>query len=398
VISTRAWSRDLSELTLAQAVAVRDSRLAEPVPTGAEGTWELRTGSMIGVAFGEDWELRVVPKLDVPKLMFLLVYAVDTTGWQRSKALFEEADDVITALATGFAVLASSALDRGLLRGYVWREDALPVVRGRIQFGTQIARGGGLPLPVHLAYEDFTEDILENRLLRTATELLLRLPRVPADARRQLRRIRSILEQVEPLREWRRVEAPKPTRLNASYMPALRLAELILSSASLSTSVGEISSTTFVFDMNKVFEDFVTAAFRRAMRPYGGIVADQEKEHSLDVAGRLRLKPDLVWRVGSAPRAVLDAKYKEIDLGVMRHPDAYQMLAYCTAYGLPRGYLVYAKDSGAEPRMHMIRNSGHEIEVVTLDVEKEPEDLLSDVNALAERVARRSTSPKALAA
>jgi 5-methylcytosine-specific restriction enzyme subunit McrC len=63
------------------------------------------------------------------------------------------------------------------------------------------------------------------------------------------------------------------------------------------------------------------------------------------------------------------------------------MLAYCTAYGLPRGYLVYAKDSGAEAAVHRIRNTAVEIEVVAVDVGTEPEALLGQVRALAVRVA-----------
>ncbi len=350
------------------------------------------------MVLGEDWELRVVPKLKVPRLMFLLAFATDERGWKETIAGFEPTDDVVSALASGFSWHATWALDRGLLRGYVRREEARSDIRGRIEFASQIARSAGLPLPVHVSYDDFTENIAENRILRTVAELLLLLPRIPTQTRRRLQRTRAVLDQVEPLAEWRHTKAPPITRLNARYEPALRIAELILGSTSISALSGAMRSTTFIFDMNKVFEDFVTAAFGSSMRRYGGVVTDQEKEHSLDVGGRLRLKPDLVWRVGSTPRAVLDAKYKEIDLGVMRHPDAYQMLAYCTAYGLPRGYLVYAKDSGAEPRVHTIRNSGHEIEVVTLDVEKEPADLLADVDALAERVARHSAGSAPLAA
>ena len=74
----------------------------------------------------------------------------------------------------------------------------------------------------------------------------------------------------------------------------------------------------------------------------------------------------------------------------MRHPHAYQMLAYCTSYGLNIGYLSYAKDSGAEPRTHRIRNSPYEIVVTTIDVGKQPEDVLADVAGLADRVVREA--------
>ena len=40
--------------------------------------------------------------------------------------------------------------------------------------------------------------------------------------------------------------------------------------------------------------------------------------------------------------------------------DAYQMLAYCTALGLDRGYLVYAKDAGETDRSHQSRTPGRD--------------------------------------
>lgn len=390
-----AWSRRKEALTLSQANAMERAGLAEVVAADVDGLWEIRTGSKVGVVLGDDWELRVVPKLAVPRLMFLLAYAADPRGWRKVVSHFESADDVLAALATGFSWHASWAIDRGLLRGYVGIEELRPTLRGRLRFADQIARGGGLPMPMHVAYDDFTEDVLENRMLVTATELLLRLPRLPTDARRRLQRVRAVLEHVTPLDSWRRVAAPPVTRLNARYEAALRLAELILSSASINANVGRVSSTTFVFDMNKVFEDFVTAAFRAAMKQYGGVVRDQVTPFSLDADGVLSLKPDLSWWSGGACRAVLDAKYKAIDEGVMRHPDAYQMLAYCTAYGLSRGYLVYARDSGAEPRVHRVRNSDCEIVVATLDVELEPSELLVAVDQLAARVASAAAEPLA---
>ena len=129
----------------------------------------------------------------------------------------------------------------------------------------------------------------------------------------------------------------------------------MLRSLSISQEAGKFESTTFVFDMNKVFEDFVTAAFTDSMRRYGGTVRPQVGEYSLDVGARLRLKPAIGWWDGSRCLAVLDAKYKAIDDGLLRHGDAYQMLAYCTAYGLRRGYLVYAKDTGIEATTHVVR-------------------------------------------
>ena len=150
-------------------------------------------------------------------------YAADQTGWKDVRADFERQDDLFAAIASGFSWHATWALERGLLRGYVRCEERRRPPRARFGSATQIARSGGLPLPVEVAYDDFTEDILENRMLRTATQLLLRLPRVTGDARRRLLRLRAILDGVEPLAAWRGGEgaadhAPQPA-LRAGAAP-----------------------------------------------------------------------------------------------------------------------------------------------------------------------------------
>jgi 5-methylcytosine-specific restriction enzyme subunit McrC len=319
--------------------------------------------------------------------MFLLAYAADQRGWRNIVAPFEQERDEVAAVASGFAWHASRALERGPIRGYRRREERADALRGRVRFADQIARGAGLPIPLEIAYSDYTPDVLENRMLLTAASLLLRLPRVATSARRRLMHVRAQLENVQMLRDWRGVRAPDVTRLNEHYRPALALAELVLRNLSISQETGGIQATTFVFDMNKVFEDFVTAAFTDAMRPYGGTVRAQGGEYSLDLGSRLKLKPDIGWWDGHRCLAILDAKYKAIDEGLMRNGDAYQMLAYCTAYDLRRGYLVYAKDTGVEPTTHVIRHAGTEIVVAPLDVEAEPEALLAQVRQLADSVA-----------
>jgi 5-methylcytosine-specific restriction enzyme subunit McrC len=71
----------------------------------------------------------------------------------------------------------------------------------------------------------------------------------------------------------------------------------------------------------------------------------------------------------------------------MPNADAYQMLAYCVALGLPRGLLVYAKDSGAETRLHTIRRHDYRIDVRAVDVELPPDRLLAQVRGIAETMA-----------
>jgi len=151
---------------------------------------------------------------------------------------------------------------------------------------------------------------------------------------------------------------------------------------------GEVASASFVFDFNKVFEDFVSTALRKALRPYGGEVRFQHRDR-LDAEGAaaLPLRPDITWWSRGRCLAVIDAKHKSIANQTMPNADAYQMLAYCTALRRRRGFLVYAKDSGERERRHVIRNSPYTLDVRVLDVESEPDALLAQVDELALAVA-----------
>lgn len=193
---------------------------------------------------------------------------------------------------------------------------------------------------------------------------------------------------VRVLRDQRDFVAPQTTRLNKRYEPALVLAELILRHASVTATRGEVASASFVFDLNKVFEDFVSTALKQALRRYGGEVRFQHRDRlDVDTPAALPLEPDITWWSQGRCLAVIDAKHKSIANRTMPNADAYQMLAYCTALLRRRGFLVYAKDSGELERRHVIRNSPYTLDVRVLDVESEPDALLAQVDELAADVA-----------
>lgn len=380
-----AWTRERRELSAEHAAAIAETRVVTVEPTDEDGVWWVGTDSRVGVLVGDGWQLGIRPRLAIPRLLFLLAYSLRPEGWKETTALFGREDRLFDAVATGFAVHAERALRPGVLHHYVEVDEREQGVRGRIRFGDQIARQKGLPLPVEVTFDDFTPNVIENRLLRTATEILLRLPLVPASARSRLMWIRAALEDVEVLPDARRLEPVRVTRLNQRYEPALRLAELIVRASSLSAEHGQVSSTSFVFDMNEVFESFLTTRLAHAFRRIGGWV---ERQRPATLAVGLNMRTDITWRGASGLRAVIDAKYKSlVDNKTMPNADAYQMLAYCVALGLTRGYLVYAKDAGEAERRYRVVRHGYEINVRAVDVELEPEELLAQVDAIAHEVA-----------
>lgn len=383
--SLTAWSRERRELHEDHAAELAQTRIVTVEPSDAPGVWWLTTTSNVGVLVGDGWQIGIRPKLAVPHLLFLLAYSRNPAGWKDTLAILANESRLHDAVAAGFAVHAERALRPGLLHSYRSVDEREHVVRGRIRFGDQLARSPGVALPVEITWDEFTANVIENRLLRTATEILLRLPLLPATARTRLLWVRAALEGVDVLPDARRIDPVTITRLNSRYEPALRLAELIVRASSISAEHGRVASTSFVFDMNEVFESFLTTRLTYAFKRHGGWVG---RQRGASLAPGLGMFTDVTWHGTTGVRAVIDAKYKSlVDQKTMPNADAYQMLAYCVALGLPRGYLVYAKDSGHGERRYSIVRHGYEIHVRSVDVEREPDELLADVDSIADAIA-----------
>ncbi|CAL9640226.1 hypothetical protein SUDANB176_06326 [Streptomyces sp. enrichment culture] len=356
------------------------------------GRWSLRAGSKVGAVtvtvpgHGDPLTLRIVPKVPISRLFFLLGYSLDPADvWRDGEVDVAEDRDLLPALAHAVERQVDRALRQGLLQGYRVTEETSPVVRGRIREAEQIRRRFGATLPVEVVYDEFTTDIAENRILRAAVERLLRLPGVPREVRRRLLHQRARLADVtvpvrgRPLPEWR------PSRLNARYHHALRLARAVLEDASPEHGPGGLRVEGFLFDMNRLFEDFVTVALREALRGSGHVARFQDPLH-LDEARTIRMKPDLVlYGPDRAPCAVADAKYKAERPGGYPDADLYQMLAYCTALGLGEGHLVYAKGNAGHAA-HRVRHAGTVLHQHALDLDQDPGGLLADVAEVAARL------------
>ncbi|MGH2833570.1 MAG: McrC family protein [Solirubrobacteraceae bacterium] len=388
----RAWGSEEREIPAVVACALAASGVVKVSPARPPWRWRIETGSHVGIIVGEGWELRIRPHIEVPKLLFLLTYSLVPDGWEGVLTAMQSECDVVQALASGFCLHAGRVMEQGLLRGYVAVDERRGDLRGRVRFKDQLAQLAGLPLPLEVSYDDFTVDIHENRLLRTATEKLLKLARIPPQARARLCRLRAMLEQVDLLPERQRVALPPITRVNQHYQGALVLGKLILDGTSLCQEHGAFASRSFLFDMNEVFESFLFRALKDSMRRFGGVVQGQVSG-ALDGAPipGLPLRADIVWRKHGRVQAVIDAKYKTlVGHSSTLNQDAYQMLAYCIAFGVQRGLLVYARDELNLPRSYQIKRHGYEIDLRSVGIEQEPPLLLREVDRIAAEVVQRA--------
>lgn len=369
------------------AAALAGTGLVEVRPEGG-GVWRLLPCGKVGAVSVPGLQVQVNPKekVGLSKLIFLLGYARDP-GFRPEDVTGEDEPELWPALAESLARLVERALGRGVLQGYQTVEDALQTVRGRIRIGDQIARRPGQMVPLEVSFDEFTPDIAENRILRAALRRMLAVPRLAPKVRARLAHLDGRLNGVQQLHAREQIPRWLPTRLNDRYQPALRLAEVVLRNCSAEAGMGGVRVAAFVVSMWQVFEDFVTTALTEALRRYPGHTRGQYPSW-LDVPppgkvkGEIPMRIDIVHLVGGRPVIVFDAKYKVSESsGSYPNADHYQMLAYCTALGLHRAWLVYAQGSGG-PLERRIRNTEISVVEYPLDLSASPNHLLDQVAAL----------------
>ena len=356
--------------------------------TGEDDRYDLTPGSWVGTVNLGTVGFEIRPKLPISRLLFLLSFVLDPKRWQDAPFDFKEEDSLYEAVIPAFIAHTRRALRPSVLQGYRREEDALLVVRGRLRFDEQVKRRYGRFPPVEVGFDEFTEDIVENRLLRAAIDRLRRLGPRSLAARQSLRAFDSALERVSLVTyDQRRLPDLRYTRLNARYRPAVELAKVVLRSSSFDIAEGAIHATTFLVDMNRVFEDFVLVALREELNlPTSTIEQGIQGALWLDTTSQVMLRPDIsIWNSRQCT-FVGDVKYKRIQAEGILHPDLYQLLAYCVATQLDTGLLIYAAGEVDHPVVHTIRHLGHQIEIRTLELAGEPTQILAQIATLARRI------------
>lgn len=373
--------------------AVR-SLSVRPTP-GRPGCFDLRPGSDIGVIRLADLVVEIKPKRSIPmdRVMFLIGYAIDRARWDAQVAPLHADDGVMETVVPAFTAHVRQALRRGLLQGYYTCEDDLMVIRGRLRFEDQIRKHFGRFPPAAVRYDEYSTDIEANRLLKAALLRLSRLPLRSEKSRRELREAESRFVTVSHVEyHSHRLPVLRFDRLSEHYRPAVELAQLILRATSPEIGGGTAPATTFLIDMNKVFEDFVIVALREALGVTSDAFPQGARGHALylDASSRIRLEPDISWWHGNRCLFVGDAKYKRLATDEYRNADIYQLLAYTIATDLPSGMLIYAAGE-ADPGTVVVASVGKQIEVTTLDLACSPEALLAQIEQLAGRIRSSAT-------
>lgn len=369
-------------LTPEQGRALAASDLIKAIPSHHDpGMWTVSSHRRVGAVRIGDVEVWISPKLPIDRVLFLAGYAKYQRGWQDETVQLGPREDLVPAVAQMLWRQAELALRQGLLHGYQTVNECSYVLRGRLRETDQLRRHHGQAIPMEVRHDDFTVDVPENQILLASITRMLTVPRLDAESQCHLTGLRERLAPVTSLVRGPNLPVWQPSRLNRRYHVALRLAEVIWQATSPERTPGSIIANGFLFNLEQIFEDFVTTAIaEQLVTRYGGTPYRQYRCY-LDQEETLLMKPDMVWTLAGRTVTVIDAKYK----AESHRDNIYQMLAYCSALGLRRGHLIYALGD-ATPVRHLVPNSKIEIVCHALYLDRSSTALLAQVERVVDEL------------
>lgn len=398
-----------------EALKSRYAGRVEVAPTGGPGVYRLAARDYIGrVGLPGAGLLVIQPKVEVANLFHMLCsdtglveFNPPPTGLDSSLA------DRDIARFVAFALLSavSRLLEGGLYREYVPRQESIVPIRGRIALGRQIARYGSLKHRHVCAWPELTTDTPENRVVAASLRLLPRmLDPNREEERTAARKARALLVRLEGVKAVPRREATallrgiNRHRLNAAYGPALGLCRLVLHSMSFDEQEGPYPFASFLVNMPRLFESFLTARLRLLLPQYGLRAVAQRRDY-LDEDRLVGIRPDLLVysqrrdehnelaQPRRGPSTVLDFKYRlHTEPGAGLNGDLYQLGAYADRYGLHSGGLVYPQFGGNDGHtapVHLkLKGSGKQLHLLTVNLAASTAEALeAECSRLAEQVA-----------
>lgn len=313
----------------------------------------------------------VQPKVPISSVAHMLAIVHGLPEWGSELAPFSAVEDLLDHAAMQLVMAIEQQLQTGLQRKYVSEADNLTLVRGRINFASNLRHNYGLQHRIYCEYTELMWDIPENQVLRQALRAALGTVRSSAVRGRMMDVDIELAEVAVGQYSPSVFDRFDYHRGNWSYQALHALSRLFIEGASLGERAGSVTARAFLVDMNLLFEDFVRRILRQSIT--SGVTVTK-RDIDLDEHSKLSVTPDLLFQQGGVTYLVADCKYKALTSGWMVD-DVYQLLSYCVAEHVDRGVLFYPSIGAAGDGPLIVRGTGIEIRKVPVDLSQPVEHL-----------------------
>lgn len=244
---------------------------------------------------------------------------------------------------------------QGKLRNYIEQEENQSVMRGRMLIPQHIRRNIVHKERLYCRFDEFSEDMLLNQILRFTLLLLLPWTRF-GKTKKQLNELLMHFDGISDVPiTLQSFNSLKNDRITQRFQPVLEQCRLFIAAIKPDVLAGSIPLFSLLFDMNRLFEAWVAEKLKPWAHQQGWHLRTQGPRKYLAMrdgdSPQFQLRPDIALvDDNGVPQLIADTKWKLLNeadrkLGVSSS-DMYQLYAYAGRYEVPHLQLIYPAQAG----------------------------------------------------
>lgn len=332
---------------------------------------EITAQQVVGVIAAPGCSLEILPKIDAEAdekdetIRTRLISMLDVALGLRlsdgqALAMARQKETLLDFLIRLFADRLLAEARRGLPRAYLALEEDLPALRGRLNIHRQFTHHAVRPDRLACRFDMLMPDTPLLRIMKACIVMLRRHARA-LETQRRLDELRFLLADVRDIPAialpWFEVRID---RTNRRWEALYGLAKLFLKREWQRTNHDATAGKgiTLLFAMNDLFEAYIAALAKRALRKTDLSVQSQGGLlHCLVEDGeggkkRFQTMPDILIKRDRQTVMVIDTKWKLIGRNPedkkrgVSQADIYQMMAYARLYRCQEMMLLYPHHAG----------------------------------------------------
>ena len=318
----------------------------------------IKANSWVGVIKYKNLHLEILPKfisagvnnenkisedkrsIILKNLIFMLSYTkkLDIKTNDSAK-LSTEKNPFIEILIREFATSLFESLKRFTPKRYVREEENLNYLKGKIKFSENIRYNCTNEAKFYCEYDEFSENNLLNQLFLFVSTCLYNISNSSYN-KKTLKFIINYYSHISFVRfDKFKARKIKLTRNQELFKKPFKLAKMFVEQTSVDLSKNKFENITLVWDMNKLFEEFVYEILKRQTSL--SVSAQKGKRLLKNVDSKIRnTYVDIL--ITEPQKIVVDTKYKELQsIKDFDNKDAFQVITYCLLHNTNKAVLIY---------------------------------------------------------
>ena len=342
----------------------------------------IETTSWVGVIKYKNTHFQILPKLIcnngdkeniLKNLIFMLSYTKKLDIKTSNEARLSTAKNpFIEILIREYAKSLFECLKRLTPKKYVREENNLNYLRGKIKFSENIRNNSSNRAKFYCEYDEFSENNILNQLFLFVSTCLYNISNDSYN-KKALKFIINYYSDIQLVRfDKFKAEKIKLYRNQELFKKPFNLAKMFIEKTSVDLSKNKFKNITLIWDMNKLFEEFVFEIMKKHEAEFGCKLTAQRGKKLLvgDTSKKRNTFVDILIEKNDGEKIILDTKYKKFaSSDDFSNADVFQVSTYCLLHKAKHAILLYPKwdTSTPEKDFHLNIDNPGESDIYQID-------------------------------